>query len=101
MSPARMTTAPAQATSLAIGSGPNAATATSGAGAIASRSDHQVAPSGSTLSRAAIVISCAAPARSSALRRHGQLGGVVLRHRLSGAVCGVASGAVWAVVARS
>lgn len=42
---------------------------------MASSSAHHVTASGSALVSAEIVISCAAPARISTPRRHGQLGG--------------------------
>src|SRR5260221_7928365 len=56
------------------GAGVNAAAAASGAGATASSSDHHVTARGSALFSAEMMISCAAPARDSAPRRHGQLG---------------------------
>ena len=74
--PAIRAATPATAAILFTGAGANAAAAASGAGAIASSSNDHVRTSGSTRLRSAeIVISCAAPARSSAPRRHGQLGG--------------------------
>jgi hypothetical protein len=63
------------AASLFTGAGANAAAAASGAGAMASSSDAHVTASGSALVSAEMVISCAAPARMSAPRRHAQLGG--------------------------
>jgi hypothetical protein len=63
------------AASLFTGAGANAVAAASGAGAMASSSDAYVTASGSALVRAEMVISCAAPARISAPRRHAQLGG--------------------------
>ena len=73
--PATRTTIPATAASRFTGAGANAAAAASGAGATASSSDDQVAGMGSAPTSAEMVISCAAPARNSAARRHGQLGG--------------------------
>ena len=74
--PATITTTPATAASRFSRAGANAAAAASGAGAMASSSDHQVTASGPAPSSAEMVISCAAPARSIAPRRHGQLGAV-------------------------
>jgi hypothetical protein len=52
---------------------------------MASSSDDQVAARGKSFGTSAeMVISCAAPARSSALRRHGQLGGAGPRTGLAG-----------------
>ena len=73
--PATITTTPATAASRFSRAGANAAAAASGAGAMASSSDHQVTASGPAPSSAEMVIRCAAPARSIAPRRHGQLGG--------------------------
>ena len=73
--PATMTAIPATAVSRLTGAGAKAAAAASGAGATASSSDDQVAAMGSALTSAEMVISCAAPARNSAARRYGQLGG--------------------------
>jgi len=56
-----------------------------GAGAMPSSSDHHVTASGSALTRAEMVISCAAPARISAARRHG---GRRSRRRRHGRRCG-------------
>src|SRR5947207_3075343 len=75
MIPTTRTTIPAAAASRLAGAGANAAAAASGAGATASSSDDQVAGIGSAPTSAEIVISCAAPAKNSAARRHGQLGG--------------------------
>ena len=66
------TAIPATAASTFTGAGAKAATA---AGATASSSDDQVAGTGPAPTSAEIVISCAAPARNSAARRHGQLDG--------------------------
>ena len=65
--------------------GANAAAAATGAGATASSSAHQVAASGSAPTSAEMVINCAGPARNSAARRHGQLGGA--------GICGAPAGA--------
>jgi len=69
------TAIPATAARRFTGAGAMAATAAGGAGATAGSSDDQVAGTGSAPTSAAIVISCAAPAKNSATRRHGQLGG--------------------------
>src|ERR1700733_4341919 len=73
--PTTRTTAATTASGRLAGAGANAAAATSRAGAIASSSECQVALSGSALTSAEIVISCAAPARISAPRIQAQLGG--------------------------
>ena len=65
---------PATAASRLTGAGAKTAAAASGAGAAASSSDDQLAGMGSAPTSAEMVISCAAPARNSAARRHGQLG---------------------------
>src|SRR5260370_24727952 len=66
---------PAPAASRLTGAGAKAAAAANGAGATASSSEDQVAAMGSALISAEMVISWAAPASNSAVRRHGQLGG--------------------------
>jgi len=66
---------PATAASRFTGAGAKTAAAASGAGATASSSDDQLAGMGSAPTSAEMVISCAAPARNSAARRHGQLAG--------------------------
>jgi len=73
--PATRTSRQASAASPFTGSGAKAAAAANGAGAIASSNDHHVTASGSTLTSAEMVISCAAPASSSAARSHRRLGG--------------------------
>jgi hypothetical protein len=73
--PATRTAISATAASRFTGAGANAAAAASGAGATASSSADQVTGGGSTPTSAEMVISCAAPAKNSAARRHGQLGG--------------------------
>lgn len=98
------------AASLFSGAGVNAAAAVSGAGAMASSSDHHVTASGSGLVSAEMVISCAAPARISAPRRHAQLGGagtaegftwVLAAGALSVGACGVVviAGSWWTISA--
>src|SRR5262245_55810074 len=72
--PTARTAIPATAASVFTGAGAKAAAAASGAGATAS-SDDQAAGMGSAPTSAEMVVSCAALARSSAARRHGQLGG--------------------------
>ena len=66
---------PTAAASRFTGAEAKAVAAASGAGATASSSDDQVAGMGSAPTSAEMVISCAAPARNSAARHHGQLGG--------------------------
>lgn len=108
--PAARTSTPAMAASLFSGAGVNAAAAVSGAGAMASSSDHHVTASGSALVSAEMVISCAAPARISAPRRHAQLGGagtaegftwVLAAGALSVGACGVVviAGSWWTISA--
>ena len=65
---------PTAAASRFTGAEAKAVAAASGAGATASSSDDQVAGMGSAPTSAEMVISCAAPARNSAARHHGQLG---------------------------
>jgi hypothetical protein len=90
------TRTPTAAASLFSGAGANAAAAASGAGAVASSSDDQVAARGRSLGTSAeMVISCAAPASSSALRRHAQLGGAGPRTGLAG-VAVPGAGEAWA-----
>jgi hypothetical protein len=91
------------AASLFTGAGANAATAASGAGAMASNSDAHVTASGSALVSAEMVMSCAAPARISAPRRHAQLGGAGTEAGRGGALTAgeVTTGAFCVVMARS
>jgi hypothetical protein len=103
--PAIRTSTPTTPATLFSGAGANAAAAASGAGAMASSSDHHVTARGSALLSAEMVISCAAPARSSAPRRHAQLGGAGTGGGLAGVdVPGaeeVSTGAFCMVMARS
>jgi hypothetical protein len=96
---------PTTPATLFTGAGANAAAAASGAGAMASSSDHHVTARGSALLSAEMVISCAAPARSSAPRRHAQLGGAGTGGGLAGVdVRGseeVSTGAFCMLMARS
>src|SRR5580692_4119279 len=101
MMPTTRTTAATTASGRFAGAGANAAAATSSAGAIASSSEYQVAVSGSALTSAEIVISCAAPARISAPRIQAQLGGAgtaAWRARGAALVVGAVSAGVYSAV---
>jgi hypothetical protein len=70
---------------------------------MASSNDAHVTGGGSAPTSAEMVISCAAPARNSAARRHGQLGGAAtggLPDVISFVTAGSA-GAFWVVIAGS
>ncbi len=101
--PATRTAAQATAASLATGTGANAVTAASGAGAVASSSADQVAARGSALFNAEMVISWAATARTSAARRHGQLGeAAALKAGLAVLAAGdVPADAFWVLIGHS